>query len=148
MAKTYPVGIVGEQHYREAVARCRAGQPVVLYREPRNPFDAGAIAVTSAAGELIGYIPKDSFLYDHINTDGGGADAVIRSADPGSGGFRQIVLDVTLNDDGLDVLSTRGFAAGADDDDEDPPKSGDVAPWKVAVVFLLILIVLVRCSAP
>jgi hypothetical protein len=143
MAKIYPVGIVGEQHCREAVAKCRAGQRVVLCSEPHNPFDADAIAVTSMAGEIVGYIPKDSFLYEHINTAGGGADAVIKMVEPGSAGFNQIVLDVTLNDAGIDVLMPAPVPTSAVAVADVPKYPGNVAPWKVVIGFLTILILLI-----
>jgi hypothetical protein len=147
MAKTYPVGLVGEQHYRQNVERCRAGQTVLLYREPGNQFDSKAIVVQTEAGLTIGYVPKSSFLYDHINDAGGGADAVIRSVDAGNGGFRQVVIDAALNDDVLDTLTPARPYASEDDDDDERQKPADVAPWKVAVVVLILLIILVRCSA-
>lgn len=145
MPESYPVGLVGEQHYRQNVERCRAGQAVILLREPGNPFDNKAIVVQTESGLTLGYIPKSSFLYDHVNEAGGGADAVIRSGGVGQAGFCQIVIEVTLNDDFLEVLSPVSIGDPDDDDDNDQ-KSDGVPHWKAAVVLLVILIVLVRCS--
>jgi hypothetical protein len=68
----YPVGLVGESHYQPAIRRCRIGEGVQIVPEPANPYDPRALAVISARGQLIGYIPKSSFVqrlvHDEVRT--------------------------------------------------------------------------------
>lgn len=98
---TFPVGLVGEHHYQDAVQRCRTGIRVQLLREPDNPYDAGAIVAVLADGATLGYIPRDSFVYRAVNDEGKGAVAIVRSKGIGERGFVQLVLDVTLDREGL-----------------------------------------------
>ncbi len=58
MAKSY--SIVGMQNYNNAASILAAldpGETVVLVREPKNEFDANAVAVY-VGGSKVGYIPK------------------------------------------------------------------------------------------
>ena len=41
------------------ILTCRPGDPLVLKREPRNPADPSAVAVMTARGGQIGYLPAD-----------------------------------------------------------------------------------------
>lgn len=65
-AKTYPVGIVGEASYQDAIAILRKGEIVHLWHEPGNPYDARAIAVAVSDGDTIGYIPRGFWLRDAL----------------------------------------------------------------------------------
>jgi len=94
--KAYPVGVVGERNYQQAIRRCREGEPVTLIREPSNPFDGRAIAVVCARGRTIGYIPKDSFIQRAVWDDGKGCQATIRSVGSGEAKLLGVVLDVGL----------------------------------------------------
>ena len=63
----------GESNYQGAIAECVRGSVVEhsselachcefdarLVREPQNPYDQNAIAVTSVAGETLGYVPRE-----------------------------------------------------------------------------------------
>lgn len=76
-SKPYPIGLVGTVHYRAAIGRCAKGERAVLLREPDNPHDEDAIAVASARGETIGYIPRSCWLREAIVDEGKGATATI-----------------------------------------------------------------------
>ena len=53
------IEIVGESHYQTAIARCRTGERVLLIRQPDNPYDKNAVAVTRTDGAILGYISRD-----------------------------------------------------------------------------------------
>lgn len=69
-AKTYPVGIVGESNYQDAIEFLRTGEIVKLWHEPGNPFDSRAIAVAASDGDTIGYIPRDFWLREALLDEG------------------------------------------------------------------------------
>lgn len=48
----------GVTHYAENVSKARAGDPVVVQREPDNPYDPCACKVV-VAGETVGYLPRE-----------------------------------------------------------------------------------------
>ncbi len=65
--RTYSLSVVGESYdnddgtsRQKIIRRCKAGDQIVLRREPDNPYDPNAIAVTTAAGEQIGYLSRDN----------------------------------------------------------------------------------------
>jgi hypothetical protein len=140
MGKLYPVGLVGEEHYAANVAQCRVGQDVVLLREPGNPFDNGAIVVKNQNGNTVGYIAKKNFVYEHVNTAGGGALATIKAIQVGGNGSMQIVLDVELDDEPLDFV------------DFIPVESEEVAVDRVGpmlkggIIAIVVIFLLVKCS--
>ncbi len=43
---------------QEIVARCSVGESLILLRDPKNPFDTGAVKVTRLNGEQLGYLPQ------------------------------------------------------------------------------------------
>ena len=51
--------LVGESNYQAALARAQPGEALTLVPEPTNRFDAGAIYLTTAAGEKLGYLSRD-----------------------------------------------------------------------------------------
>jgi hypothetical protein len=54
--------IAGFQYHQgvrsEVFARLRRGEPLVLAREPDNPYDGKAVAVLTRHGEKLGYVPR------------------------------------------------------------------------------------------
>ena len=50
----------GEQFDRRqsTIRRLTVGMPLRFHREPDNPYDQYAVAVTTARGEMVGYIPR------------------------------------------------------------------------------------------
>lgn len=101
MSRTYQVGIVGEANYQPAFRRCSTGQIVEVVHETGNPYDEYALAVATLDGETIGYIPRACWLQDAIHEEGRGCDAAIKSIDTAGKGLPGVVLDVSLNSNGI-----------------------------------------------
>ena len=57
LLETY-VAAMGNHASPAAVENLRAGDPVVLRREPDNSFDRRAVSVWTADGERLGYVPR------------------------------------------------------------------------------------------
>ena len=94
--KFYPVGIVGERSYQDAIARLNEGQQVMLWHEPGNPYDDRAIAVAMSTGATIGYLPRDHWLRDVLLDEGKPFTAwVLRLAKEGAA--TGVVIEVTLS---------------------------------------------------
>jgi len=53
------------------LARCRPGEPVRLVRQPENPHDPAAVAIISARGVQLGYIPADRAVWIGSKIDRG-----------------------------------------------------------------------------
>ena len=100
-AQSYPVNIVGESFYQDAIGRCQEGDLVFLYREVDNPHDPLAIVAKTASGSTIGYIPRTNWLQRVVHEEGGGVTATIQSIHPGVS--MAVVLAVTVADDELAV---------------------------------------------
>jgi hypothetical protein len=95
MGKIYPVELVGESNYQDAIRRCQAGDTVSIRHEADNRYDGLALVVETAAGATIGYIAKSSWLRDAIHEQGRDTASTIRSIH-GEGDLLGVVLDVTL----------------------------------------------------
>jgi hypothetical protein len=93
----YPCGVVGEQHYMDAIAKVRPGDPVRIVREKGNPFDPHAILVTDASGQALGYLAQDSWLYGSIVGEGQGCTASILSIRDNPKGYQDIALEVSMD---------------------------------------------------
>ena len=52
------VSVAGARHHAEALQQAGPGDPLELRRDPANEHDPNAIMVL-AAGELIGYVPRE-----------------------------------------------------------------------------------------
>jgi hypothetical protein len=55
-------GVAGAARYHDEVLQSAAvapGAALVLRRDPDNPHDASAVAVDSAAGEQVGWVPRE-----------------------------------------------------------------------------------------
>jgi len=100
---TYQLGIVGEAGYQAEIRACSPGDCVQVLREPDNPYDKHALAVVTVAGQVIGYVPRSSWLQDAIHEEGKGCDAVIRSIKTASKGLLGVVLDVSLTREPIGV---------------------------------------------
>ena len=98
MASTYSVGLVGESRYQPAVRASREGERVRLYREPDNPHDPDAIVAVNARGQIIGYIPADSWLQRVIHEEQKGVTASVAMVTGGTADkpSRGVVLEVEL----------------------------------------------------
>ena len=47
------------RHHADALQTVLPGDPLVLRRDPENPHDPNAVAVDTAAGEQVGWVPRD-----------------------------------------------------------------------------------------
>lgn len=98
--KIYPVGLAGEVNYQEGILRSHPGEAVRVYHERDNPYDQRALRVENNVGDVIGYIPRSSWLQRAVHDDGLGIAATIKAISDGDGhGVFGVVLDVTLTDD-------------------------------------------------
>lgn len=73
MQRTYPTAVVGLRHRTWLRSRARyvakhleVGDPVALKREPRNRYDATAVAVRHH-GFKVGYLPSGSWVSGSID---------------------------------------------------------------------------------
>lgn len=57
--------IAGVSHAKPDFDELNAEDAVILVKEPHNPYDPNAIAVTHLIAGRLGYIPKDSTLAFH-----------------------------------------------------------------------------------
>ena len=97
MPKSYPVGLVGEQHYQAAISKCSIGEPVSIIHEIGNPYDDLALVAKDRRGNTIGYVPRDSFLRGVYHEQDRSVDATIKEISHRSG-FNQVVLEAQISD--------------------------------------------------
>lgn len=102
MQRSYATNIVGESHYQAAIARCQAGDPVLLCKEVGNPHDERAIVVRTQSDETIGYLPRTSWLQRVIHDEGCGARATIKALYAGPP--RAVILDVAVSGDETPIV--------------------------------------------
>ncbi|BBC72898.1 conserved hypothetical protein [Altererythrobacter sp. B11] len=110
--RRYPQALVGEQHYQDAIAGCRAGDTVTIWHEPDNPYDPDALAVADQHGRTLGYLPRDSFVHEAVLDDEKGCRASILSLeDDRSGkGFVHVTVEVELLPHGVgEPVSSRSY---------------------------------------
>lgn len=55
---TQVVGAIHHVGARSAIAALRRGQPLMLVREPKNPYDRNAVAVCTPDFQMLGYVPR------------------------------------------------------------------------------------------
>lgn len=95
LLSTYIAGI--GRHCGSAVAsRLEPGEPVTLRREPENDYDPRAVAVWTARGEKLGYVPRiDNQTLANLIDAGLPVRAEIRSVR--RGGLRpEVLLDMRM----------------------------------------------------
>lgn len=97
-AKTYPLSLVGEQHYQAAIAGCREGDPAQVWHEPDNPHDERALAVSDAGGRTLGYLPRDSFAHTALLDEGRGCRAKILRLFTAERGHTRVSLELQVCD--------------------------------------------------
>jgi hypothetical protein len=75
--QTFRVKVVGVTYRnkdgsdrQKIISNCKKGEIINLVREKNNSHDKNAIAVVSQNGNMIGYLPSDSRLADHIDKGG------------------------------------------------------------------------------
>ena len=99
--KIYPLGLVGESNYQAAITDTYVGGVVRVCHEHDNPYDEFALRAENGSGQVIGYIPKTSWLRDAIFGSGRGCAATVREIMQGPNGMLGVVINVTLTDDAL-----------------------------------------------
>jgi hypothetical protein len=77
---------------RFALELCKPGDPVTLRREPENPVDPHAIAVDTADGLQIGYVPADRAPYVGMQMNRGEVTAIFQGTTE-RGGYVRIGFD-------------------------------------------------------
>jgi hypothetical protein len=105
--KIYPLGLVGESNYQTAISETYVGGLVRICHEPDNPYDELALRAENGAGEVIGYIPRTSWLRDAVFGSGRGCAATVREIMEGPDGMLGVVINVTLTDD---LIPERSYA--------------------------------------
>lgn len=92
--KVFRVGLVGESFYQPAIARCAAGDDVMLLAEPHNAHDPRAIGAW-ARGQQLGYLPRDGWLTRAMLDEGKAPTASIESIEQAAAGKRGVVVTVS-----------------------------------------------------
>src|SRR5262245_6205798 len=129
--------VVGESHYQDALRAtsetCERGSSgrrtftAVLVAEPRNPYDANAIAVFSPQGKL-GYLSRDDAIeYQQVieevgrrGYNGGACEAYLTGGEPGKPSFG-VVLRLA---DPFECLAELRDEEDADDEGEEEDRTG------------------------
>ena len=100
--KQYSIKVVGvtfsnpDGTNRQAILKkCSPGQVVELLAEPNNQFDKTAIAVLTSSGEMLGYLPNDSWVVRAIYDEQKQTKAYIYSIEQHQGCYG-CVLKVAL----------------------------------------------------
>lgn len=100
---TYPAAVAGESFANEdgssrqaEIAKCSAGEPVLLIPDPENRYDARCIRVVSVRLVQIGNIAREAPWIADCMDEGKAVEATIRSIFAGDGGLLGVVLDVTV----------------------------------------------------
>lgn len=133
MGERYPVGLVGERFYRDAVARLQPGRVALIVPEPDNPHDSLAVAVTDALGNKIGHLARDCWLRAAIHDEGKRPTATILRVDRSDPANPQVVIEVDLrpNDDDAGLSGLLGGLAAQ------PTPSTGARPERTGVMRLL-----------
>ena len=119
----YTIHVVGEsfENRQDEIELCEAGEPVVLKREPDNPYDDLAIKVLSSTGSALGYIGRENneFLARIID-EGGNISAKIEQiiGAEGSKADLGVVLEVCTGSDA--AQNELEYARTASVDEPDP----------------------------
>jgi hypothetical protein len=118
------IGLVGESHYQAAIANTYVGSTVRVCHEAGNPFDELALRVETGQGEVIGYIPKSSWLRRAIFDEGRGCAATVREITGTDKASLGVVINITLTDD---PIFERKYAA--ESRETTPPAAGGLGAF-------------------
>lgn len=110
VARSYLASLVGESHHQNVIARCAAGDAVLVMHEADNSYDKRALIVYAAAGQL-GYLPRDSWLHRAVFEEGKGVAATIHATGAGERGLLGVQLEVEVVDG--PILSANGAVIAA-----------------------------------
>jgi len=135
---------------QQIIARCSVGESLVLVRDPRNEFDAGAIKVLRPNGEQLGFIPSHvsragdpsglAYCMDH------GSRYECKIKDKTGGGEKWLGLNIeitetTKKESYEELVQRRLRELNAEDHQSEVTsgKSSNLA-WLIAVVLALLLV--------
>ena len=97
--ETKVVGVTFEGR-QMVVAQLRAGEGVLLRREPFNPYDSNAISVEREAGEQIGYIDKclAAKVAPEFDKNGDSVHAIVKEITGGYDAYsnRGVIIEFTV----------------------------------------------------
>ena len=88
------------------IAKCRAGEPIVLDAEPANPQHETAVRVLRKDSSQIGYVVQR--MATHLITDLAGVTAFVASMD-NSGPYLEVSLLLVINE-GADRAAIESYA--------------------------------------
>lgn len=109
MIYPFVTGIAGVSFRQDAVRDTKPGDTVLLRREPDNPYDADAIAVFSAEGRALGYLP--AAVAKRIEADVPALDGIVEEVLEGNTwGLRVKVIEAT----NATTVNTRTETTGQD----------------------------------
>ena len=97
-AKSYRVGLVGEQFHQDTVADLEVGSPIAIHHEVGNPHDVEALVALDKHQRIVGYVSKNSWLLGAVHDQKKSCIAKINSItrDEKGGDFDHVVLMVDL----------------------------------------------------
>jgi len=101
---------------QEELARCRPGEPVRLVRQPENPHDPAAVAIISARGVQLGYIPADRAVWIGSKIDRGYDVRAIVERVKGShlpGAVLGLVIRINMEGDGPELPQEEAWRSGS-----------------------------------
>ena len=93
----YTLNIVSNYDRQEEIGGCREGENLILRREPKNRYDANAVAVLRENGNQIGYLSRDDAEWvARIMDDGNEVEARIKWVTGGTQdkAFYDVVIDI------------------------------------------------------
>jgi hypothetical protein len=93
--------VAGFQYYHgpRLIGKLRPGEQLALVREPANPHDEMAIAVYTAAGRKLGYIPRfiNEIPARHMD-EGRKLAALVKGADPAAAPWEMLAMTVVMGE--------------------------------------------------
>ena len=106
----YTLNIVGESDRQEEIGGCREGENLILKREPKNRYDANAVAVLRENGNQIGYLSRDDAEWVvRIMDDGDEVEARIKWITGGTAEKPSYGMVVDINTGAEEKGSKKGF---------------------------------------
>ena len=106
----YTLNIVGVPDRQEEIGGCCEGENLILKREPKNRYDANAVAVLRENGNQIGYLSRDDAEWvARIMDDGDEVEARIKWITGGTAEKPSYGMVVDINTGAEEKGSKRGF---------------------------------------
>jgi len=102
---------VGVSNYQDAIRQCEVGERVYIAHDRGNPHDDLALRAETGGGQVLGYVPKSSWVRKAIHEEGRGATCTVGSVGAGPSGHFGIVLNIALSDDDIREGTYRSASA-------------------------------------